>query len=236
MIAIGFDLDHTLLLDNAVERTIALEMLAQLARSRNVAYDAAAAEAAVDQALVTFRNGKIVLETVLEGFFQGLLGPDESNELEAARFRDVVCERAGEFVRALPGCSELLAALDAAGVRYAALSNGWSPLQEEKARLIGFAAPVYVSERIGLRKPAREAFEFLASHLEYPADQVWYVGDDPIVDCGGALACGMTALWLDWEGRPYPDDVAPPSRRIGSLAELTTLVQGQLTGAAKAAE
>lgn len=236
MIAIGFDLDHTLLLDHALERTVALESVSRLADARHVAYDASGAEAAIDRALSAFRQGETTLETALEGFFQVTLGADESNELEASRFRETVCARAPEFVRALPGCSELLALLDASHVRYAALSNGWSPLQEEKARLTGFAAPVYVSERIGLRKPDRGAFEFLANHLERAAEDLWYVGDDPIGDCGGALACGMKAIWVDWEHRRYPDDVPPPTHRVASLDELCALIRGQLAGAAKAAE
>ena len=127
----------------------------------------------------------------------------------------------------------MLDELDSLGVRYALLTNGWSPLQETKARLIGFDGPVLVSERIGARKPSRAAFELLAKQLELAPDAVWYVGDDPLIDCGGARAAGLGAVWFDWEARGYPPEVEPPNFVIHALDELPKLVQGHLTGAAK---
>jgi putative hydrolase of the HAD superfamily len=104
------------------------------------------------------------------------------------------------------------------------LTNGWSPLQEEKARLIGFAGPVFVSERIGVRKPAAEAFGYLAKHFELPFGKIWYVGDDPAADCGGARALGMTTVWFDWEHRSYPEDLPKPDHVIHRLSELPGLL------------
>ena len=111
-------------------------------------------------------------------------------------------------------------------------SNGWSPLQEEKARLIGFAAPVFVSERLGAWKPAPPAFEGLVRLFDLPAADVWYVGDDPAVDCAGARAAGLTAVWFDWEARGYPAELTPADHTIHALEELPGLLQGRLSGAA----
>jgi putative hydrolase of the HAD superfamily len=119
----------------------------------------------------------------------------------------------------------MLAELQNMGAPYAILTNGWSPLQEEKARLVGFEGPVFVSERIGVRKPSREAFEFLAKHFGAPPAAVWYVGDDPALDCAAARACGMTSVWFDWEGRSYPQELEPPNFVIHSLSELPALLK-----------
>jgi hypothetical protein len=35
----------------------------------------------------------------------------------------------------------------------------------------------------------------------------------------------MCAVWFDWEGLVYPDDVPPPTLRIGALRELEELVE-----------
>ena len=76
----------------------------------------------------------------------------------------------------------MLAAIAALGLPTAILTNGWSPLQEEKARLVGFSGTVLASDAIGARKPEPEAFAMLARALDTPADRIAYVGDDPAVD------------------------------------------------------
>jgi HAD superfamily hydrolase (TIGR01509 family) len=143
----------------------------------------------------------------------------------AGGFREAVVNAAPSHVQALPGARELLAELDAMGVPYALLTNGWSPLQEEKARLLGFAGPVFVSERIGSRKPSPQAFGMLAKHFDLPFERIWYVGDDPAVDCAGARALGMTAIWFDWEDHPYPPDILPPDRVVHALDDIPPLLR-----------
>ncbi len=234
--AVGFDFDHTLGIDNKLERTVVLDMLSAMTERRGVPFDRVAATPRVDEAIAAFRRGDVPVETALEGLFMHFAGPDPDNLAEAGRFRDEAVARAPEFVRALPGVPEMLAALDGLEIRYALLTNGWSPLQEEKARLIGFKAPVFVSERIGYSKPARDAFETLARNFELPPEDVWYVGDDPRADCAGARAAGMTAVWFDWEGHAYPADLAQPNHVIRAPEELPPLLAAQLAGAAKPAQ
>lgn len=231
--AVGFDFDHTLGIDNKLERTVALEMLASLAREREIVYEPQAAFSAIEAAIRAYRAGEARLETELESFFASVLGDDPVLPAAAVRFREEVVRRAPEFVQILPGVPELLAQLSALGVPYAILTNGWSPLQEEKARLIGFDAAVLVSERIGARKPERAAFEILASHLGCPLECLWYVGDDPATDCSGARGASATAVWFDWEALSYPSSLPPPDFIIQALGELPALLQGRSGDAAK---
>jgi HAD superfamily hydrolase (TIGR01549 family) len=236
--AIGFDFDHTLGLDNKLERVVAIEL------GRNIA-SAARADftdpdgSAFDGYIARYRNGSISLEEALAGYFQGFAGATEGAGSEfaeiVAEFKKVALSRAPEFVRPVPGATELLAQLEERGVPHAILTNGWSPLQEEKARLVGFKGAVLVSDLIGARKPSPEAFRVLGAALECAPSQIAYVGDDPRVDAGGALAAGMAAVWFDWEGRDYPGDLPPPTYRIGALSELASLVQGPLVRAANPA-
>jgi putative hydrolase of the HAD superfamily len=236
-IAVGFDLDHTLGLDHHLEHTVVLEMLAKIATERGVAYDAAAAARALDETLAAYRAGKESVEAGIAGFLLRFV-PDLGRAAvdEAQTFRDKVVERVPEFVTALPQAQDMLAALDARGVRYAILTNGWSPLQEEKARALGFRGPVFVSERIGARKPAAAAFATLVRHFELPPEQVWYVGDDPEPDVEGARAAGLTAIWFDWEERVYPQGIAPPGHTIRALGEIVTLLQERVADVANTPE
>ena len=115
------------------------------------------------------------------------------------------------------------------------LTNGWSPLQEAKARCVGFSGTIIVSELAGVRKPDRAAFALLAEVLNAPAAGIVYVGDDPAVDVAGALAAGMKAAWFDWEGHTYPASLLQPTWRIAALTELPALVVGQAFRAANPA-
>lgn len=229
-IAVGFDFDHTLGIDNRLERTTALDLLSDLARRRGVAYDAAAADGAIDAVLNAYRSGEQSVEGAIAGFYERFAPGGTTTDVldEASNFRDAVLERSGRHVEALAGARELLVALDEMDVSYAILTNGWSPLQEEKARLLEFRGPVFVSERIGARKPAPEAFASLINSFDLPPEQILYVGDDPGSDCAGAAAAGLTAVWFDWENVSYPVGLALPAHTIHSLAELPALVRGRL--------
>ncbi|MDQ2909056.1 MAG: HAD family hydrolase [Candidatus Eremiobacteraeota bacterium] len=234
-VALGFDLDHTLGLDHRLEKTVALEMLAGYTRERGITYDIPSAEAAMDGVLHAYRMGEQTPEGAIAGFFERFAPGGGAYIIdEAQKFRENVLARTAEFIKPVPGLQETLAALDAMAIPYAVLTNGWSPLQEEKARLIGFGGPVFVSERIGARKPSREAFEALTKHFALPFARIWYVGDDPEIDCAPARDLGMTAVWYDWERRTYPADIAQPQYTIGALGELPRLLEGRTSVAANA--
>lgn len=227
-LAVGFDFDHTLGLDHQIERTVALAMLADFARDQGVRYAIADAEGAIDGVLERYRSGDLSVETAIAGFFERFVPVGNSIADRASDFRDAVIARVPEFVRARPETEALLATLDAMGVRYALLTNGWSPLQEEKGRLIGFRGPVYVSERIGVRKPHPDAFALLAKHFEVPVDELWYVGDDPHGDIAGAAALGITTVWYEEAGASFPEDLTRPKHTIRSLAELPDILRAAL--------
>jgi putative hydrolase of the HAD superfamily len=222
--AVGFDFDHTLGIDNKLERTTALEELGRLAAENGLQVDRAAAEEAIDDVLRGARSGERSLESYIAGFYERFAPAGTAIIDYASKFRDAVMANAPSYIEPVPGAIELLAQLDARGIPYAMLTNGWSPLQEEKARRIDFRGPVFVSERIGVLKPASAAFGALVKYFELPASSIWYVGDDPVADCGGANACGMQSVWFDWEQRPYPEDASKPIHTIHTLEELLALL------------
>jgi len=61
-----------------------------------------------------------------------------------------------------------------------------------------------------------------------PRSVLGYIGDNARGDGGGALAAGLRAVWFDWEGLSYPQDVPPPTRRISTLRELEALVENTI--------
>ncbi len=213
---IAFDLDHTLCLDHKIEVRVGVELLAQSARSSGKACDSPEAERRVVAALEAFRTGHCSLDQALREHL--------GDEQVAATFRQAVVERAAEFVTPLPGAPELLETLVRMGYALAILTNGWSPLQEEKARLIGFPGTVLVSERLGVQKPAPAAFDALVRSFALPPEHISFVGDDPVGDVDGARRAGLTSVWLDRGERSFPSELPPPRLRIERLEELPLLL------------
>jgi putative hydrolase of the HAD superfamily len=116
-----------------------------------------------------------------------------------------------------------LDALDEAGLRCAVLSNWDSRLPRLVARM-GLDPRfefVLTSAESGWRKPHPGAFQAALGKLGVPVDRVLHVGDSHRDDVTGALAAGITPVWVDRKGRGHPD--APP-HTVESLAAVPELV------------
>lgn len=61
---------------------------------------------------------------------------------------------------------------------------------------------VIVSSEVGVRKPGRGFFLAIEKRLHVAANEIIFVGDDPINDGEGAAAAGMTSILL---GRDLPE-------------------------------
>lgn len=221
---VGFDFDHTLGIDNKIERVAFLRLLDRLP-----ARGAASPEletAAVDALLAEQRSGKYTIDEAVIRFVRAHT-PSITDCSEYIRwYKDTVLETVDQFVIPLPGAVDVLATLQARSVPVAILSNGWSPLQQRKAARVGFQAPVLVSDQIGTQKPAQLAFQRLLKVLQIPANRAFYVGDNPVADIGGCMKAGMRGVWLDAEGIPYPSELRKPSLVIHALSELLGVLPG----------
>jgi HAD superfamily hydrolase (TIGR01549 family) len=221
-IAIGFDFDHTLGVDNALERKAFYRYAEELGEPLDPRDGVWLMR--IEELLTAFRAGEITLERTVARFGEEL----GVRTVDPDRWSAICYELVDRLVQPIDGARETIAALKARGVPLAILTNGWSPLQQKKiARALGPATieTILVSDRIAAVKPARAAFDALVAALAVPRERVWYVGDNPRGDIGGALAAGLRAVWFDWEGQQYPPDVPPPTLRIRALRELLALVE-----------
>ncbi|MBV8197134.1 MAG: HAD family hydrolase, partial [Candidatus Eremiobacteraeota bacterium] len=189
-IAVGFDFDHTLGTDDKLERKAFVRIARAYAMRYGQKPNDDRAAVAIDAALSSFRSGRITIDEAVAESFASAFGHVDADAI--AGFKNLAVTMASRCVRALPNVARMLAALDAAGVPYAVLTNGWSPLQESKVAVIGARCPILVSESIGARKPSSEAFLQLAGALGVRPENAWFVGDDPGADVVGALAAGMS--------------------------------------------
>lgn len=220
---IGFDIDHTIAIDNKLERVALLRLLEAIVDAGGSARGTLHDEiAAIDELLVRQRGGEWTIDEAVAHFVRERgVEPDETY---AARFRAMALGMVDEFVVPEPDGKRAFAALRERGVPLAVLSNGWNPLQTAKARRAGFAGPVLASSDLGAIKPDARAFEALVRCFAATPGDVWYVGDDPVADVLGARNAGLQAIWFDAEDRRFPNDIASPATAIHRLSELAELL------------
>lgn len=217
--AVGFDFDHTLGIDNKLERVAFLRLLDAACEQGGHCIGTLAEEIVrIDDLLAKQRSGAFTIEEAVRQFMR------ERGVTGAARFVEEYKRMAVDMVRTFvipqPGVREMLAALRARGVPCAILTNGWSPLQQQKAQLVGFEGPVLVSADLDIQKPEPQAFEALARVLGTSLGEIAFVGDTPSSDVAGAIRAGMHGVWLDAEGVTYPHNLPRPSAVIHALEEL----------------
>jgi FMN phosphatase YigB (HAD superfamily) len=229
-IAVGFDFDQTLGMDNHLERTafgrLAEQFGVQLDVNEPKTYDA------IDAMLVPFRKAEEEMPEMLAHFVKFL--PPNAQLLDvdadslAGRYRQICYDLVNELVQPMSGASDCIAALVANGISVGILTNGWSELQERKIeRALGeFPGPILVSDEIGAYKPSAEAFRKLETALGVDPSNLWYVGDNPIYDIAGARAYGLRAVWLNPSRQEYPAGLEPATAVIEDLAELWAIVRG----------
>ncbi|MFG3532152.1 HAD family hydrolase [Streptomyces sp. NPDC047917] len=122
---------------------------------------------------------------------------------------------------------DVLPALDllAGGFRHAVLSNASIHNQDRKLRRLGvrdrFEAMVCAVE-LGISKPEAGAFHAGCEALALEPREVAYVGNEPDIDAGGAVAAGLMGIWLDRDGRGG----RPELIRISGLDQLPGLLAG----------
>ena len=220
-IAIGFDFDHTLAIDNRLERTALLA----LAKELGVVIGATdiGRLAQIDTLLQEMRMDKLTLDHMVARFVHSIKKDHKTHGL-THRFKEICFALVPHHVVAVSGANEMLAALDRRGIPHAILTNGWSPLQEKKAEAIRYNGPILVSGKLGYSKPASEAYEQLARI--FPSDaRIWYVGDNPSTDVRGSLDAGFEGIWYhEHAGVPYPSHLPTPTAIIDALDDLIGLI------------
>jgi FMN phosphatase YigB (HAD superfamily) len=227
-LAFGFDFDHTLGIDNGLERKALYAYARELHHPRDA--DDPAVRERFEAILAGFRTGATTMDEMIARFAEAIQA--DCTAATAERWQQICYGLVDDLVRPLDGARELLADLRKRAIPTAVLTNGWTPLQQKKiARALGDEAldmTILVSDAIHAVKPAREAFDALVAVLKKPRERVWYVGDNPRGDTAGALAAGLRAVWFNWENQSYPQDLPMPTMIIAALRELTKLAENTI--------
>ena len=134
------------------------------------------------------------------------------------------------YLRALADCSELvngaLEALQALHLNHkiAIVTNGLKTVQHRRlarSAIRDCVSEIFISEELGVAKPAREFFDAVFARLGNPAkSEVLMIGDNWSSDIEGGVHYGLDTCWFNPARLPRPNDLAI-TREITSLRELT---------------
>jgi putative hydrolase of the HAD superfamily len=131
-----------------------------------------------------------------------------------------------EMGNAYPEAREILERLHGR-VPMAVITNGPDAGQRDKlafTRLDRYFQLIVVSGEVGLAKPDARIFQHALEALGVGADAAWHIGDNVNTDVAGAKAAGLTAVWLNRDGRDRHEIAVAPDFEIASLAELPGLL------------
>jgi HAD superfamily hydrolase (TIGR01509 family) len=231
MIGVAFDLTGTLLRDTGLEQAAARELLRQLSEERGLSFDELRASEVGDlcKRSFAFENDFARSSAVFVDAVQAYIAEPAPPAVVLSRFRQIAVQLVPSQTEPLPGARETLAQIASLGIPCAILTNGWSAIEQRKARYLGFAGPVLVSEDIGFCKPHRAAFAALAETLALPPDRIWYVGGDPAVDVAGAGKAGLQSVWLRSEDAVFPSGLREPEHTIERIDDVLELLSEPYT-------
>jgi HAD superfamily hydrolase (TIGR01509 family) len=102
--------------------------------------------------------------------------------------------------------------------RLFALSNGNADLN--RCGIADLFDGHVTASAAGAAKPDARIFAHLLRIAGVEPIEVLHIGDDPLADVIGATQAGMQTVWLNREGRPWPEQFAPPVRTVATLAEI----------------
>ena len=219
---ITFDLDDTLWESGSVLANAEARLYEWIARTcpdiaRTHSYDALAAHRRAHHATISgirhdLTRARILwLEFLLEEW-------GYEPDLAEAGFR--VFREHRNAVTLFDGAARVLGKL---GERYSigAITNGNADVHR-----IGIGHHfdfVVTPAEAGAAKPDPAMFELALNAAGAPPGSVVHVGDDPVRDVAGAATLGLRTVWMNPEGRPWPDQ-ARPDAEIRALDALVPVI------------
>jgi len=169
------------------------------------------------------RDGPLTLGQAIERTLERL---EQRPQVDLESLAADVAAKYAEEVRPAPGAAQLLARLDAQGVKLALLSNGPVDMQRAALAKVGFERffrVVLISgdRDVGVRKPGARIFSLACAGLETVPQRTLMIGDDVAADIQGALDYGMQAVLVGADREAQALGVPA----VGGLAPLDTLLR-----------
>ena len=220
-----FDVDDTILDFHTAERNAIRQSFEEL----GIPVDEAVLRRYSEINIACWRKlekGEMTRDEVLVGRFEKLfeeMGVAFSARTAQDRYEALL--ESGHYF--MPGAPELLETLFPRYDLYL-VSNGNIATQESRLKSAGigpYFKDVFISERIGVNKPARAFFDACFAAIPgFRREDALIVGDSLSSDILGAINAGVASCWYNPAGLPAEDAIRP-DYEIRSLDELPPLLE-----------
>ncbi len=107
------------------------------------------------------------------------------------------------------------------------ISNGFRFVQESRLRIGDFEKyfkEIFVSEDVGIPKPAKEFFDFCFEKLNYPSKaELIIIGDSLTADISGGNSYGIDTIWFN-KNNDHSSDTIKPTYTVHKLEEIKNIL------------
>ena len=107
------------------------------------------------------------------------------------------------------------------------VTNGFLASQESRQRhspIRGYISDAFISETVGHKKPSREYFEHVFSHIpQVDKKKILIVGDSLTADIAGGNAAGIDSCWFNMHSHVNHTAIEP-TYEISKLSELDKFI------------
>ena len=107
------------------------------------------------------------------------------------------------------------------------VSNGFRFVQESRLKIGDFEkyfTDVFVSEDVGIPKPAKEFFDYCFENINNPPkEDVILIGDSITADILGGINYGMDTIWFNKNNEPLPENINP-NYTVNTLEEIKNIL------------
>lgn len=173
-------------------------------------------------------RGEITRETIFATRFSELAMALNQPNLPVAKMEHDYRDALNHGHERVKGAKTLLSHLHTAGYRLFAGTNGSTATQYQRLRdshLYDFFSGVYVSEAIGINKPATGFFDAIfAAEPELKRDNTIMIGDGLSSDIQGGLNYGLTTIWVNLTDA-HNETPFKPTYEVHTLPELEHLLR-----------
>lgn len=92
------------------------------------------------------------------------------------------------------------------------------------SNMIGYFEELFVSERVGVPKPAKEFFDYCLNSIgNITPNETVLIGDSLTADIQGGFEYGLRTIWFNPNGQEIPDH-PKPDHTVSSLLEIKNIL------------
>ena len=219
-----FDLDHTLF-DRYATFRATLDNLYDNIRDQipeTVSLEEFAEGVIASEQKYIYHSFDLIAEDV---FKKGLL----LEKLSGREFWGYVCKYCWPKAAVkYPFTEPMLMKLREMGLKIGIITNGSVETQKAKIELLGIESLVdetIICGTLGVQKPERLPFDVMCERLGFKANELLYVGDNPINDIMAARNAGYIPVWVKTLGTWEFEDIERAEYEVDTVAEIPKLVE-----------